>query len=99
MHRANASAARNSAADGDGGPPKCVPTGWSLAQVFNAARNAGDAGLGSAPSESGFLHSRPTVLKDTDDREVTTLCHGYSMRALETGACHAPIHAGTVDGG
>ena len=49
MHRANVSAARNSAADGSGGPCKFRPTGCSFAQAFLAAWNAGKAGLGSAP--------------------------------------------------
>jgi hypothetical protein len=53
MHRANASAVRNSAAVGSGGPCKCRPAGCSCAQAFWAARNAGKAGSGSAAFEPG----------------------------------------------
>src|SRR6516165_9992187 len=53
MLRANASAARNSAAVGAAGPPECMPTGCSRSQAFSAARNAGKVGLGSAPFELG----------------------------------------------
>ena len=52
-HRANASARRNSEADGTGGPCKFRAGGFSFAQAFWAAWNAGKAGLGSLPLEPG----------------------------------------------
>jgi hypothetical protein len=114
MHRANASAARNSAAVGSGGPCKCRPTGCSCAQAFWAARKAGKAGSGSAPFEPGsgkfgtpFARMQSayfTACVSADPAPLGLEEEPHAASAMAQTASAAERHAGgltcfTLDGG